>query len=83
MSAEDLKWAEVAASTDASSWIWRLKALQRERFAAIGNVKQAPRVPMDTLALRAESVSLHGFLEDADGASRWPIPVSIPPRPNG
>ena len=36
--------------------------------AAIGKLKEAPRVPTDTLALRAELVSLHGFLKDADGA---------------
>ena len=82
-SAEDLKWAEVAASTEASGWRSLFEALRPKLLAAIGEVKEARRAARDTLALPAELVRLHGFLADGGGASGWPSPMSIPARPNG
>ena len=73
----------MAASTEASGWRSLFEALRRKLLAAIGEVKEARRAARDTLALPAELVSLQGFLADADGASGWPSPMSIPARPNG
>ena len=74
-SADELKWVEVAARTEASGCRWRFEALQRKLFATIGEVKAARRAVRDTLALRARLVS------GCTGFSRTPTARPAGPAP--
>ncbi len=63
--AEELKWAEVAARSDAGSWKSRFEASRRKRREAVEDAKEARRAAKEAFAQRAEVRRLHKLLADA------------------
>ena len=63
--AEELRWAEVAARSDASSWKSRFKACRRRLSEAVEETKEARRVARDVPSLQAEVARLETLLSEA------------------
>ena len=75
--AEELKWAAVAARTEAGGWRSRFEASRRKRLAAVEEAKEARRAAKDALALRAEVARLRELLAEAGVASDRHRPMSL------
>ena len=63
--AEDLKWAEVAARTEAGSWKSRFEAACRNRQEAYEEARRVRRVAKDALFLQSEVARLARLLREA------------------
>ena len=68
--AEELRWAEVAARSEAGSWKSRFEASRRKRQAAVEEAKRVRRAAKDALFLEAEVVRLTRLLREAGVDSR-------------
>lgn len=66
---EELRWAEVAARSDAGVWKWRFKSCRRRLSEAAEEAKDLRRAVKDTPSLRAEVVRLRKLLWEATGPS--------------
>ena len=62
---EELRWAEVAARSDAGSWKSRFEASRQKRQAAVEEAKEARRAAKDALSSEAEVARLKKLLADA------------------
>ncbi len=63
--ADELKWAEVAARTEAGSWKSRFEAARRKRREADEETKRVRRVAKGALFLQSEVVRLTRLLREA------------------
>ena len=64
---EELRWAEVAARSDAGVWKWRFKSCRRRLSDATEEAKELRRAVKDTPSLRAEVVHLRKRVWQATG----------------
>ena len=64
---EELRWAEVAARSDAGVWKWRFKSCRRRLSEAAEEAKELRRAVKDTPSLQAEVVHLRKRLWEATG----------------
>ena len=62
---EELRWAEVAARSDAGSWKSRFEASRHKRQTAVEEAKEARRAAKEALSLEAEVARLKTLLADA------------------
>ena len=62
---EELRWAEVAARTEAGSWKSRFEASRRKRQEAVEETKRVRRVAKDALLLESEVARLTRLLQEA------------------
>lgn len=62
---EELRWAEVAARTDAGSWKSRFKSCRRRLSEAEEETKELRRAAKDVLSLQAEVAHLKTLLSEA------------------
>ena len=67
--AEELRWAELSARTDAGYWKSHFQTARRKRLAAVEDAKEARRAAKDAFSLAAEVGRLHKLLADAGVAS--------------
>ena len=63
--AEELRWAEVAARSDAGSWKSRFQACRRRLNDAVEETKEVRRAAGDAPSLRAEVTRLEKLLSEA------------------
>ena len=63
--AEELRWAEVRARSDAGSWKLRWEASRRRLRKVVAETREARRAARDALALQREVERLHGLLREA------------------
>ena len=63
--AEELKWAEVTARTEAGRWRSQFQAARGKRLEAVEDANEARGAAKDALALKAEVRRLHKLLADA------------------
>ncbi len=66
---EELRWAEVAARSDAGVWKWRFKSCRRRLSEATEEARELRRAVKDAPSLRAEVVDLRKLLWQATGPS--------------
>ena len=66
---EELRWAEVAARSEAGAWKWRFKSCRRRLSEAAEEAKELRRAVKDTPSLQAEVVRLRKLLWEATGPS--------------
>ena len=67
--AEELKWAEVAARTEAGAWKSQFETARRKRLAAVEDANKARRAAKNALALATEVRRLNNLLAAAGVAS--------------
>ena len=67
--AEELRWAEVAARSDAGSWKSRFRSCRRRLSEANGEAKELRRAAKAAPSLRAEAVRLETLLSEAGNGS--------------
>ncbi len=63
--AEDLKWAEVTARSEAGSLKWQFKEARRKRLEAVEDANSARRAAKNALFLEGEVARLSRLLEEA------------------
>ena len=68
--AEELRWAEVAARTEAGSWKSRFEVARRNRQEAVEETKRVRRVAKDALFLESEVARLTRLLREAGADPR-------------
>ena len=66
---EELKWAEVAARTEAGAWKSQFETARRKRLAAVEDANKARRAAKNALALATEVRRLNNLLAAAGVAS--------------
>ena len=74
---EELRWADVAARSDAGVWKWRFKSCRRRLSEASEEAKELRRGVKDTPSLQAEVVHLRKLLWQATGPSEDGRVVSL------
>ena len=67
--AEELRWAEVAARSDAGSWKSRFRSCRRRLSEANEEAKELRRAAKAAPSLRAEAVRLETLLSEAGNGS--------------
>ena len=66
---EELRWAEVAARSDAGVWKWRFKSCRRRLSEAAEEARELRRAVKDTPSLRTQVAHLRKRLWQATGPS--------------
>ena len=74
---EELRWAEVAARSDAGVWKWRFKSCRRRLSEAAEETRELRRAVKDTPSLRTQVAHLRKRLWQATGPSEDGRVVSL------